>query len=48
MSDQRVMKIRQLKINCCAIFNFSDKNLSPVLFLELVIILVKPDGRQEL
>ena len=46
MSDQRVMKIRELKVNCLAIFNFLDNNLSFVLFLELVFILVKSDGRQ--
>ena len=47
MSDQRVMKIRELKVNCLTIFNFLDNNLSFVLFLELVFILVKSDGRQE-
>ena len=46
MSDQRVMKIRELKVNCLAIFNFLDNNLSFVLFLEFVFILVKSDGRQ--
>ena len=48
MSDQRVIKIRELKVNCLAIFNFLDNNLSFALFLELVFILVKSDGRQEL
>ena len=46
VSDQRVMKIRELKVNCLAIFNILDNNLSFVLFLELVFILVKSDGRQ--
>ena len=46
MSDQRMMKIRELEVNCLAIFNFLDNNLSFVLFLELVFILVKSDGRQ--
>ena len=48
MSDKRVMKIRQLKVNCFAIFNFLDNNLSLALFLELVLIFVKSDGRQKL
>ena len=48
MCDKRVMKIRELKVNCLAIFNFLDNNLSFVLFLQLVFILVKSDGRQEL
>ena len=47
MSDQRVMKIWELKINCLAIFNYLDNNLSFVLFLELVFILVKSGDRQE-
>ena len=46
MSDQRVMKIRELKGNCLAIFNFLRKQSSFVLFLELAFILVKSDGRQ--
>ena len=48
MSDQRVMKMRQLKINCLEIFNFLDDNLSLVLFLEPALILVKSDGIEEL
>ena len=48
MSDQRVMTMRQLKVNCLGIFNFLDDNLSLVLFLELVFILVKSDGIEEL
>ena len=47
VSDQRVMKIRELKVNYLAIFNILDNNLSFVLFLEPVFILVKSDGRQE-
>ena len=41
MSDQRVMKIRQLKVNCLAIFNFLNNNQSIMLFFELALILVK-------
>ena len=48
MSNQRVTKIRELKVSCLAILNFLDGNLSFVLFLELVLILVKSDGIQEL
>ena len=48
MSDQRVMKMLQLKVNCLEISNFLDHNLSLVLFLELVLILVKSDGIEEL
>ena len=33
MSDERVMKIRELKVNSLAIFNFLDNSLSFVLFL---------------
>ena len=48
MSDQGVMKIRQLKVNCLTIFNFLDNTLSLVFLLELVLILVKSDVREEL
>ena len=41
------MKIRELKVNCLAIFNFLDDNVSSVLFLELAFTLVKLDGRLE-
>ena len=48
MSDQRVIKIRQLKVNYLTIFKFLDNNLSLVFFLELVRILAESDGRQDL
>ena len=47
MSNQRVTRIRELKLNCLAIFDFLDNNMGLVLLLELVLILVKSDGRQE-
>ena len=47
MSNQRVTRSRELKVNCLAIFDFLDNNLGLVLLLELVLILVKSDGRQE-
>ena len=43
-----IMKIQELKLNCLTIFYFLDNNLRSVLFLELVFILAKSDGRQEL
>ena len=48
MSDQRVIKIRQLKVNYLTIFKFLDNNLSLVFSLELVRILAESDGRQVL
>ena len=48
MPDQRVMKTLQLKVNFLPILNFLDNNLSPVLFLQPVLIFVKSDDTQEL
>ena len=48
MSNQQVMKIWELKVNCLTIFDFLDNSLSFVVFLEFAFILAESGGRQEL